>query len=67
MGLSKEEQKMRRIWNNQKMKNSKVWYVLNNKEESTEIYFSSYDLMLEYYKSLPLSVALHMSWTVHAE
>jgi hypothetical protein len=43
---------------------SKMWYVLKSKDESIEMRFTDYDLLLKFYRKLPLEQALQCYWEV---
>ena len=43
---------------------SKVWYRLVNRDESIDILFTSYELLQNYWKTLPLEKSLECHWEV---
>lgn len=44
-----------------------TWFRLKSKDGSIDMMFSDYDVMMRYYKTLPIDKALQCSWDVHWE
>ena len=43
---------------------SKVWYNLKSRDGSIDMRFTDYDVMMSYYRTLPIDKALQCYWEV---
>lgn len=43
---------------------NKIWYNLKSKDGSIDMKFTDYDVMMTYYRTLPIDKALQCYWEV---